>query len=451
MTELLELAEQVLSRAHRGEDVEVYGQRRVSTTVQAGAGGDIRQAGRSETRGLGVRLISDGRMGYASTADLSRSALGLTLERARNNARLGDVDAANTLPLPSGAGVVGVGLGPQRIAATALQDKISVVTSLARRVVGIDPRVHACDTVEYHDEQTDVTIASTAGMRVEHTRAFAEVWVEALAEDAGGAVSDFAYWCGRDLAAVDVEGLARGAVARTARLLGRVVKIPDGLPVVLDPAVVAEILAVVGRACAGVAQASGRSPFALPVGSEVGAAGVTVVDDGTLETSPASAVYDDEGVPRRRTELISAGLLAGTLHSTATAAAVGDGARSTGNARRASHKTMPRAAPSTLLMVPTASGTDLVAGLGDVLYIQQLTGGGVGINAVTGRVDVGCVGAVLRAGESFGRIATTPLTTTLTSILHAVTVVGDDAYQVPGMPVSAPTVVCEGGLFGTVH
>lgn len=451
MTELLELADRVLGRAHPGEDVEVYGHRRVSTTVQAGTGGDIRQVGRAETRGLGVRLITGGRMGYASTADLSPAALDLTLGRARNNARLGDVDAANVLADPGDAGVLDAGFASQRLAVAALEDKIGVAASLARRVVGIDPRVRACDTVEYHDEQTDVTIASTVGMSVEYTRAYAEVWVDALGEDANGAASDFAYWCGRDVAAVDVEDLAQRAVARTVRLLGPVVGRPGGLPVVLDRAVAAALLAVIGRSCAGVAQAFGRSPFAVPLGSEVAAPVVTLVDNGTLEMSPAAATYDDEGVPRRRTELIAEGRLVGTLHSTATAAAVGGGARSTGNARRATHKTAPRAAPSTLLLMPTTSDADMVSGLGDVLYIQQLTGAGVGINAVTGRVDVGCVGALLRAGEAVGRIATIPLTTTLPSILRAVTAVADDAYQVPGAPVSAPTVVCAGGLFGAAY
>ena len=448
MTELLELAETVLSRAHPSEDVEVYGHRRVSTTVQAGTGGDIRQVGRAETRGLGVRLITGGRMGYASTADLSTAALDLTLARARNNARLGDIDPANTLPVPSGVDVASTGLASLRLVAAALQDKIDVAASLARRVVAIDSRVRACDTVEYHDEQTDVTIASTAGMRVEHTRGYAEMWVDALGEDTGGAASDFAYWCGLDVAAVDVEALAQRAVARTVRLLGPVVDIPGGLPVVLDPTVVAELLAVVGRSCAGVAQAFGRSPFAVPFGSEVAAPGVSLVDDGTLDVSPGTAAFDDEGVPRRRTELIAAGRLTGTLHSTASAAAVGEGARSTGNARRATHKTAPRAAPSTLLLTPTTSDANLLVNLGDILYIQQLTGAGVGINAVTGRVEVGCVGALLHAGEAVGRIATTPLTTTLPAILRAVRAVGDDAHQVPGTPVSAPTVVCEGSLFG---
>jgi predicted Zn-dependent protease len=82
----------------------------------------------------------------------------------------------------------------------------------------------------------------------------------------------------------------------------------------------------------------------------------------------------------------------------------------------------------------------------DAVYLQQLTGAGVGLNAMTGRVDVGCVGALIRGGEAAGRLPTTPLSSSLPAILRAVTAVADDAYQVPFTPVSAATVVCDGGL-----
>ncbi len=53
-----------------------------------------------------------------------------------------------------------------------------------------------------------------------------------------------------------------------------------GLPLILDPAVVAELFEVVGRSVAGGAISSGRSPFAGHIGAIVAAPNVGLVDSG---------------------------------------------------------------------------------------------------------------------------------------------------------------------------
>ncbi|MDQ3166676.1 MAG: hypothetical protein M3Q17_11080, partial [Actinomycetota bacterium] len=100
MAELLKLAEGVLARAAPGEELEAYAVHRTVTTVQAGTGGVIRHVGRAETRGVGVRLLTNARMGYASTADVSSDGLTTTVTRARQNATAGDPDEAVALPTP---------------------------------------------------------------------------------------------------------------------------------------------------------------------------------------------------------------------------------------------------------------------------------------------------------------------------------------------------------------
>ena len=446
MSDLLDLADLVLQTAGSGEDIEVYLIHRISTTIQAGAGGQVRSVARAETRGAGVRMMSGNRMGYASTADLRTASLGLTVERARRNARLGDTDGANLLPKPTAA-PASAEHGAPRLSPTPLEDKIALVTELASRVVTLDPRVRSLDTAEYSDEWREVAVVSTQGVRTQDSRTFVQLWSDALGEDEHGTASDYAYWCGVSDDGIDVQSLARTAVDRTTRLLGPLAQAPRGSPVILDRNVAAELLTAVGRGCTGVAAASGRGPLPGTVGSEVAAPCVSVVDDGVLVSSPAAATYDDEGVPRRRTAVITDGHLAGTLHSTGTAAAVGAGASSTGNARRTSHKSAPRAAPTTLVLRPTVSLSRLLADAGEAVYVQQLSGAGVGISAITGRVNVGCVGWVLRNGEPVGRVPTTALTGTLSTVLRAVAAVGDDTEQIPFTPVRASTVLCDSKLF----
>jgi PmbA protein len=444
MSELSEVVTRVLDSALDGEQVEAYAVHRLSTTVQVDTDAEIRQVSRAEIRGVGVRLIQDGRLGYASCSALDEAALRRTVELARSNARVGDRDAAQGLPEPE---VIPEMESVDRALGTAsLTEKIDLAVDVARRVVSLDRRVRSLDTAEYHDEQKTVAVASTRGVQASYTTGYAEAWVEVVGEDEHGRVSDSGYLFGRSPGECDPEVLAARAVGRTVRLLGPVAVPRKDLPILLDPSVVADLVAAIGRSLGGGPVSSGRTPFKGLVGTAVAAPCVDLTDEGRLRLSPAAAPFDDEAVPRRRTPLVDGGVLVGALHSTVTARATGASAASTGNARRATHKSPPYAAPSCLVLSPTVSLDELMSGLDEAIYIQQLSGSGAGINPVTGRVNVGVLGAVLLAGEPAGRVDTISLSTSLMHFLRSIEAVADDAYPVPFTPTAAATVFCTSDL-----
>jgi PmbA protein len=441
MEEVLDLAHRVLDRIAQPHDrMEAYVEHKVVTTVQAGTGGSVRRVGRADTRGIGVRVVVGGdHVGYASTADVSDAGLDNVITKARANATVSDADPAGAeLPTPSAEYVASDGLRLGSLVAMPIFDKVTLVSDLARRATSLDPRIRRIDTAEWRDVHRRVAVCSTNGVAATFETAFAELWCDAIGADHHGDASDFGYWWGRDPGEVDVEELAATAVRRTARLLGSVAAVPRVDMVVLDPAVTSVMLAAVGRALTGGALGNGRSPFAGRHGEQVAGEHIGLVDDGLCANAPGAAPFDDEGVPRRRTQLIDAGVLTGALHSSATAAADGH-ARSTGNARRGNHKAAPRAAPTTLRLEvhtdPPPTGDR------DGIYVQQLSGSGTGVSSVTGRVSLGGIGYVMRDGEPAGRLPTLPIVTTLEAFLRRLVVVGEDAQVVPELPVMAPTVL----------
>lgn len=445
MNELTDVVTRVLGHRLAGEEVEAYGVHRISTTIQADTYASIRQIGQAETRGVGVRVIRDGRMGYASTSDLDPTVLQRTVERARANAAASDPDAAQEFAQPELARSQ-PGLLVSGFEEPTLADKIAIVTDLARRVVSIDSRIKALDTVEYHDERRTVAVASTRGVEANQGVGFVELWADALGEDRGGRAGDNAYQFGRSIADFNVESLAAEAVGRTVRLLGPVVPRPLDVPVVLDPGVAAQLLTQVGKGLSGGPISSGRTPFAGRQGALVAAECVDLADHGTSPRFLGAASFDDEGVPRRRTHLIVRGVLVGALHSTVTARAARSTTGSTGSAHRSSHKSVPRAAPAALVLESTGSLAELTADLDEAVYIQQLSGAGAGINAVNGRIDVGGVAWLLRGGQIAGRVGTISISTDLSTLLRSVVAVGDDSYQAPFTPAAGSTVVCDGTM-----
>ncbi|MFY9913954.1 MAG: TldD/PmbA family protein [Nocardioidaceae bacterium] len=447
MADLLDVAHRVLRHAEPGEEVEAYAAHRLITSVEVGEGAVVRQVGRAETRGVGVLVLARSCAGYASTADLSDAGLRRVVEQARDNGAIADPDEAVTIAgRRGGPGDDLVPFVDPALEAMTLESKIAMVTDLARQVPGVDPRIPSVDSVDYRDELITAAIASTRGTRVEHRRGFAEMYVDVTGQSEGADAGEYSAWCGRNPLTCDLPSLAIEAVDRATRLLTREVALPAvAVPIVLDPTVVADLLAAVGRACSGGPVSSGRTPFAGRFDDVVASGAVTLVDDGLLATAPGAGGYDDEGVPRQRTELIRGGVLVGTLHNSTTAAAVGSGATSTGSARRTTHKAVSRAAATALRLQENCSLPDLLERAGEAVYIQSLTGAGSGINALTGRVNVGGIGWLMRDGQPMGRLPTVPVSTSLEAILRAVELVADDARPRASQPVVTQTLLCAPG------
>jgi len=444
--ELIDTAEQAVGHAKPAEMVEAFAVRRVATTIQADHRGGVRSLEHSEVRGLGVRLVVGQRLGYASTSDLSASAVKDVVRKARQNADGADIDEAQMLPRPSTAPPA-PDLAQSRWDDATLLDKVSFITEVARRVVLADPLVRSIDTCELRDERSTTAIVSTTGVATVDDRAFVGAWCEAIGDDHSERAADVGYLFARCLPDLDADRLVDRTVKRTSRLLGNAAAPGPGLPIILDPVVVAHLFDAVGRALAGGPMSSGRSPFADGVGGAVAAPAVTLVDCGRAVSSPSGSRYDDEGVPRRDTVVIRDGVLTGALHSTVTAAAIGGGATSTGNARRLSYRSPPRAGPSALTLRPTLTHDELVTRFPDAVYIQQLSGSGSGINAVTGGVDVGGSGWIWRDGQPAGRFSDLALSTDLRRLLTSVIGVADDVDYVPWTSVLASTMVLGSEVF----
>ncbi len=125
--------------------------------------------------------------------------------------------------------------------------------------------------------------------------------------------------------AVDLHELGTTAAARREEMLRHAaLPVTDDVPscdaeLLVRGEVAAQLLALASKAFSAEVVLSGRSPFtADSVGRPVAAPGVDVVDDARLPGGPRSAVFDDEGTPGGRVDLVDAGALRAYLGSSST-------------------------------------------------------------------------------------------------------------------------------------
>lgn len=441
---LLRLAERVVAQAVSGEAVEAFAVHSVETSVSVFEQ-EVEQLSSSETRGVGVRVVVDGRLGFASTADVSEAGLAFALAEARSNAEHTTADVGNVLPAPLPIEPL-EGLFEYGFQAPPMARKVELALALERATTGADPRVKGVDSATYGDGETHVAVASSTGIAADYRRMDAYAWVAALAREGEETQTGLGLTQGHALVELDIESAAAEAVLRSTRLLGARKPSTARVPVVFDPLVTASFLGVLASPLTAEAVQKGRSLFASRLGEAVAAASLSLVDDGRLVSAPAAAPFDDEGVPTRRTAIIEDGVLRRFLHNTQTAARAGGDAASTGNAARSGYKSSPGVSPTNLFLdgatVPAAS---IVAGVADGFYVQEVSGIHSGANPVSGEFSVGATGLWIRGGELAEPVREVTVSSTIVDILTAITLLGDDRRFFPfgGSYAGATTLIRE--------
>ena len=437
MADLFDLCQAALRSADDDEQAEAFAEESRRTQVKARAG-QVDSLSASESRGVGVRLLNDGRLGYAWSADPSSDDVAGLLPAARANAELATSDEANGLPVAAPGEELPWLFRPS-MAAMETTRKVALSLDLERAATSSHSDVRKVEEVLYGDAVSRVAIASTVGTSGEYARTDCWCMVSALAERDGETQSGFSFRVARETDELPWQEVASEAALRGARLLGATKPSTERLPIVLDPWAAAGFLGVLANALSAEERQKGRSLLAGLADQEVASPVVTLVDDGRLLEGPASAPFDDEGVPTTRTVLVEEGRLRGFLHNSLTARR--EGGASTGNASRPSYRGVPGVSPSNLFVVPgPGAPEDVLTRAGRAVYVQDLTGLHSGANPVSGEFSVGATGLRLDGGALGEPLREMTIASTLLDVLKQVIAVGSDLRFYAGS-IGSPTLL----------
>jgi PmbA protein len=427
--ELDAIVERLVADAAGGEGVEAYAELTTETQVNAFKG-EVERLTSASSSGVGVRVVRDGRLGYAYTADLSDQGLRECLTEARANLEVSSEDPGNVLPEASEHEPL-EGIFDPRQAQTSPERKVALALDLEARTRAADPKVTQVESARYGDVVGQLAIASSNGVRGSFAVTHAWCAAVALAAEDGQSQVGFAVDAARTLDDLDTGPVAAEAASRAVRMLGAAKPPTRTVPVVFDRMAAPSLVGVLLAGLSAEEVQKGRSLFADKLGQRVGAAGLRLVDDGRLVDGPGAAPFDAEGVPTRRTVLIEDGVLQCFLHNTATAAR-GD-ASSTGNARRASFKSTPGVSAHNLFLAPgELDQAGLLARAGEGLLVQDVSGVHSGANPITGDFSVGVSGLLFRGGELAEPVREATVAAQLLDILQGIVAVGSDLQFTTG-------------------
>jgi TldD protein len=375
--------EKLLSQAlqRKADYADLYFEYRINEGVSLEEG-LVKHGSRATSNGVGVRVLSEAKTGYAYTDDITIDNLALA---ARTAQAIAQHPSADTPVKVGHERVEAHDLYPVQTPATdvALEKKTALLYDIDRLARSLDPRVKNV-FVSFASEQKIILVASSKGMVIGDIQPLARLNVTCIAEEAGnrqvgsyggGGRVEFEFFLDKN----NYERYTREAV-RQALLNLEAGDAPAGtMDVVLGPGWPGILLhEAIGHGLEGDFNRKKVSAFSDRIGEKVASELCTVVDDGTLPSRRGSLNVDDEGTPTHRTVLIEKGVLRGYLQDRLNATLMN--MAPTGNGRRESyaHIPMPRMT-NTFMLAGESAPEEIVRSVKKGLYAVSFGGGQVDI------------------------------------------------------------------------
>ena len=426
---LLEIAERVAGWAGAGVDVEAFVAQERETEVRA-YDGEVESLTAASSAGIGVRVVRQGRQGFAYAASLDDAVVRETFEEALDNSRFGSVDEFAGVAAPDGVDQAPLDLYREELADFATEDKVKLALELERVTLAADPRISGVESAEYADSIFESAVATSRGVAATARETGCYLAAFSLASDGEETQTGFGFSVGRHPGELSVQTAGADAAERATRLLGASKAPTQRLTVVLDPYVAAQFISIVGATLSGEAVLKGRSLFAGRMDMPVAAPTITLIDDATDPAAYSASAIDAEGLATRRVPLIADGVLQAYLYDTYAARRAG--VSSTGSAVRGGFKGTPTAGAHALRLAPgSRQQADIVADISDGLLVQGVSGLHSGVNAVSGDFSVGAEGLRIRNGEAAEPVREVTIASTLQRLLLDVVEVGADLEYLP--------------------
>jgi PmbA protein len=412
-------------------------------------GGEVESLAAAIQSGVGVRAWNGHRVGYSFGTDLSEAGIAAIAARAAQAATIADEDEFAAPPGPAEFEAL-AGLSDPSVAEWETSRVAELALTVERTALAADRRIAGVEHAVYADSDEQVAIASSTGVAGEYEASSCYAYLQALAEGEGARETGLGFGLARGPQGLDPEAIGGEGAQRALSMIGASKPASRSCPVVLDETVAASFAGLIGGGLSARAVQRGRSPFAGRIGEALASEVFALHDDGRDPAGPASAPFDGEGVPRRRTALIEGGRLRSFLFD--TYAANREGTASTGSASRQGYRTLPSAAASNLVVAPgSLSLEELLGQAGEGIYVTDVAGLHSGVNPVTGVFSVGASGRLIRGGQLAEPVREFTIAGELVEMLGAVDAAGAESRWVPfgGSVSTPPLLVAEMAISGS--
>lgn len=355
---------------------------------------EINEFSSSVTGGVCFRCLVGGKMGYASTEELSPEQAESIVVRASENA--GVLESEEKQFLVSG-GEKYEELKMQRYELPTTEEMIKTALAGQEELYAADPSVIDGTSCGAQAEVMKTAIFNSNGLDLTYENAMALFYVSPVVTDGKEMSDEFEFNIG-PFEKLDIKKTAAKAVDGAKAMMGAGVAPTGNYPVIFSPKAMSSLLGVYSgifnseNAQKGLSRLKGRE------GEKIAADIVTIIDDPFYKDSSMPINFDAEGSPTRKKTVIENGELKTLLYNLKTANIAG--VKTTGNASKAGYTSGIGIRPFTFYIAGGEYTEDeLLQKAGEGVYITELGGLHAGADAVSGDFSLQSSGFMIEGGK----------------------------------------------------
>ncbi len=421
-------------------EYELYYQAGQSTSVEVFRH-EINEFSSTNEGGVCFRCIVNGKMGYASTENLSEEQACAIVEKAMDNAAV--LEAEEQVFLGEG-GKTYAKLDREKYALPNTEELIAKALDTQQALYDApENTVDGCQTAAYA-QSMQIAICNSKGLDLQYENNAAILLAAAVVSDGQEMANDYQIKIGK-LDTIDHKALAEKAAATAAGKLGGEVAPTGVYPVVFSPEAMSNLLSTYSGIFSAEAAQKGLSKLGDKEGQLIASEAVTLIDDPFYEDNPMPIPFDAEGTPTACKKVIESGKLNTLLYNLKTAAVAGK--QTTGNAAKASYAGAVGVRPFTMYL---AAGEFTEEGLlekaGNGVYINALSGLHAGANPITGDFSLQSAGFMIEKGKKTTPVKSFTVAGNFYDLLNKITAVGNTVELPSAMGMTAfgsPCVLVE--------
>lgn len=376
------------------------------------------------TRGLGLRVLVEGRVALVHTTDLSPRALTALAAKAIEIAR-NLPPSAEPLELAPVTPVLPHDHQDPSLRDQPVSQTVEWLAEVERALLGV-PGIAEATAVKWSQSDRVIAFANSRGLALQTADCGITIEAEAMAHRDGQTSTGACY--------VEVPSRRRlpdpswigTTAAERAMMVAGARGIPScKVPVIFPPWMGWTVIVWLAQALRGDHVASGRSYLAGRIGTAVASPLVTISDLPHDLRGPEHRPFDAEGTPTSDRVLIEGGILSSYLTDRRSARKLG--VEPGGHAVRGSYTQAPEVGGSNFLMAPGAHDADaIIASTPRGLLVTNLSGWWLNMSPATDVFSAAAMGIWIEGGERAYPVRGITIAGTIREILAAVDMVGSD-------------------------
>ena len=389
------------------------------------------------TRGLSLRGLYNGKMGYAATEAFDEEAVAQLVQAVKESAELTEDDDVQEI-------YQGDKEYPQidnynaSLDEVPEQKKLQLIQDIEKKALAMDGRITALNYNMISTSSGATRIVNSYGLNLSARDNMAVCYVSATAKEGERVSTGSGFKVTRNFDDLNADEIDKEAVDEALFML-HAAPVPSGTyRAIIDAKCMPDLLGVFAGVFSAESAQKGLSLLAGKEGEMIASEIVTLMDDPLLPGGLASQPFDAEGVATRTKAVIENGRLTTLLHNLKTARKAG--VKTTGNAAKAGYAGAVNVSPSNFYLKPgKKTQAELLADMGDGLVITEVSGLHAGANPISGDFSLIAQGYTVKDGKKDQPVEQITVAGNFYQLLKNIRAVGSD-LTFPGSPIGSPSV-----------